>query len=158
MKKKKTKSQRIARDRRNACRRKANTHRFRSGLEDRVIEDLEIKGIPYEYESMKIPYVKPSSSCTYNPDLLFYKKVGGLMFVEIKGRLDLITRKKHEYLRVQYPDLDLRFVFGDWNNRIYKNSPTTYRHWADNLGIPCANKVMPQEWIDEIEGVRIESL
>ena len=45
--------------------------------------------------------------------------------------------------------MDLRYVFQNWNTKIYKSSPTTYKMFAEKQGFTLANKEIPQEWIDE---------
>lgn len=123
---------------------------YRSGLEDNVILDLQDKGIKFEYEAEKIKFTQPAKARTYNPDLRLMKKTGKYMYIEIKGKLDLETRQKHEWLKDQFPLLDLRFVFGNWNNKIRVGSPTSYRQWSEDLGILCANKLIPDEWLKEL--------
>jgi hypothetical protein len=47
------------------------------------------------------------------------------------------------------PLLDIRFVFSRSASPIRKGSKTTYAAWCDKLGIPFADKLVPQAWIDE---------
>jgi hypothetical protein len=148
MVKKKTKKQRAAKAARRS--RVKKVHTYRSGLEDQVIADLEWRGILYEYETVKVPYTQPSKARTYNPDIMLKKKDGSIMYIEVKGKLDVDTRYKHQWIKQQYPDMDLRFVFGNWSNKIMKGSPTSYKDWSDKMGIPCANKYIPEEWLEEL--------
>ncbi len=123
---------------------------YRSGLEDTVIFNLLERGVSFQYEVEKIKFLQPEKNRTYNPDLRLLKKDGTFMYIEIKGKLDLDTRQKHEWLKQQYPDMDLRFIFGNWANKIYKGSNISYKQWAEKMGIPSADRLMPIEWQEEI--------
>ena len=71
------------------------------------------------------------------------------MFIETKGRLLLDDKKKHLYIKEQYPELDTRFVFQNANAKFSKNSKTTYAMWAEKHGFKWAEKTIPVEWINE---------
>ena len=49
----------------------------------------------------------------------------------------------------QHPELDIRMVFMRPNNKLNKNSRTTYAQWCDKNNIKWANKYIPTEWIKE---------
>jgi len=125
-------------------------HGFRSGLEDTVAQQLQTAGITYEYESKAniIKYIVPASNHTYLPD---FKLPNGII-VETKGRFVLADRKKHKFIKEQYPDLDIRFVFSNSATKITKKSKTTYGSWCEKLGIPYADKAIPQSWLEEPVG------
>jgi len=40
-------------------------------------------------------------------------------------------------------------VFSNQNAKLYKNSPTTYASYCEKHGFTYANKVIPQEWLEE---------
>lgn len=137
---------------------KRNTHwqpvrddGFRSGFEARIAEELINKGIPFEYESELIPYIKPASKANYKPDFIFKKKDGGMMYIELKGRFLSADRKKTLLILDQYPDLDLRFVFWRANDRISKLSKTTYAMWCQKNDIQYAQNHIPEAWLEEVE-------
>ena len=121
---------------------------YRSGLEESVAGQLETNGIDYQYEDKAntIKYIVPAKSHTYLPD---FKLPNGII-VETKGRFVLADRKKHKLIKEQYPDLDIRFVFSNSNTKISKKSKTTYASWCQALGIPYADKQIPQEWLEEL--------
>ena len=50
-------------------------------------------------------------------------------------------------IKKQYPELDIRFVFMNANNKIYKGSKTTYAMWANKHGFEWAEKNIPEEWL-----------
>lgn len=119
---------------------------FRSSLEDRIIAELTALNVQFTYETMKLKYVVPAKHHTYTPDII----LGNGIIVEIKGYLDLESRKKMQLVIEQHPELDIRFVFQKANKPITKCSKTTYSDWCDKLKIKWAEGLIPQEWIDEL--------
>jgi len=117
----------------------------RSGLEDKVSDELKSRGIDGEYEKHQIQYTKPATNHTYKPD---FRLPNGI-FIETKGRFTLEDRKKHLLIKQQKPDLDIRFVFQNPNAKLTKKSKTTYSMWADKNGFKWSNKDIPDEWINE---------
>lgn len=122
---------------------------YRSGLEDQVKKQLSECQKKYEYESEKISYIQPEKRRSYTPDFILNKKEGGKMYIETKGRWVLDDRKKHELIKKQYPDIDIRFVFSNPNARINKKSNTTYADICDKFGWKYSKKTIPIEWLNE---------
>lgn len=118
---------------------------FRSGLEERVAEQLDQLGVSYTYEKVKLKYIKPASSHVYTPD---FQLPNGII-VETKGRFLAPDRQKHLLVKKHNPELDIRFVFSNSNARISKTSKTTYAMWCRKNNYLFSDKVIPQEWIDE---------
>jgi hypothetical protein len=58
-------------------------------------------------------------------------------------------RKKHLLVKEQNPNLDIRFLFQNSKNKINKGSKTTYADWAIKNGFKFADKIVPDEWINE---------
>lgn len=115
----------------------------RSGLEDSVIAALEKLKASFEYETLTIPYQKKPSK--YTPDLVLENGI----IVEVKGYFDAEDRAKHQLIKEQHPELDIRFVFQSSKKKLHKASPTTYADWATKHGFIYADKEIPNEWIDE---------
>lgn len=116
--------------------------RFRSKFEVSVAKSLADRGIKFEYESEKIVFVpKPR---TYTPD--FYLPHNDI-YIEAKGHLDKGDRVKMVLVKEQNPHLDIRFVFLNARNKIYKGSKTTYGDWATRHGFEWAEKSIPEEWL-----------
>ena len=44
--------------------------------------------------------------------------------------------------------LDLRFVFQNQNNKLFKGSKTTYAQWAEKHGFMFAHRHIPQSWLE----------
>lgn len=119
---------------------------YRSGLEERVAQELATAlGQPVPYETTKIKYEKPAKAHTYTPDFVLPNGI----IVETKGRLITADRQKHLLIKQQHPELDIRFVFGNSRNRINKGSPTTYADWARKNGFKFADRSVPKEWLSE---------
>jgi len=132
------------------------TRDHRSGLEDRVIADLEKRGIPYGYETktFKFPRRVHRGLCgacgskdvsverEYTPDL----EVGGF-WVEIKGKLTGEIRSRMEDFLKAYPGIDLRFLF-QRDNWITKKHKARYSDWCTKLGLKYyVGEEVPEEWI-----------
>ena len=123
----------------------ATKYGFRSGLEERVAEQLDQLGVSYTYEKVKLKYIRPASEHIYTPDFVLASGI----IVETKGRFLLADRMKHLMVKKHNPELDIRFVFSNSNARISKASKTTYAMWCRKHGYKFADKTIPQEWLDE---------
>jgi hypothetical protein len=118
---------------------------YRSGLEEKIQEQLRLLKCRAEYEPFKIPYMVPASAHTYTPDFVLPNGI----VIETKGRWDLASRKKHKLLKEQYPELDLRMVFSNSKSKISKGAKSRYCDVCDRMGIPYADKEIPTDWIKE---------
>lgn len=119
----------------------------RSRFEGRLEQQLLRSGVPFSYESLKIPY---TLSYNYIPDFVYKNGI----IIEGKGYLDSDSRAKMLAVKKQHPDLDIRFVFMDGDNTISKQSTTTYMDWAKKHGFPAAHGEIPTEWLDEGKDVK----
>ena len=122
-------------------------HGYRSGLEDRISEQLKSLSVPFKYEEFKIKY-EVHENRTYTPD---FELPNGII-VESKGRFVAADRKKHLLVKKQHPELDIRFVFSNSKAKINKGSKTTYGDWCDKNGYLYADKLIPEGWIVEKHG------
>jgi len=123
----------------------ATKYGFRSGLEERIAEQLDQLGVEYTYEKVKLKYIRPASEHIYTPDFVLANGI----IVETKGRFLLADRMKHLMVKKHNPDLDIRFVFSNSNARISKTSKTTYAMWCRKHGYQFADKTIPEEWLNE---------
>ena len=121
-------------------------HGFRSGLEDRFIQELEEYGLEPNYEAKKFEYIIPESKHNYTPDFPLSPHI----VIETKGRWVVEDRQKMLLIKEQYPEIDFRIVFYNAKQKIKKGSKTTYAMWCDKHGIKWANKTIPPEWVEEI--------
>lgn len=120
-------------------------HGWRSGLEESVATSLKNRGVAFEYETLAIPFLQPQKPRKYTPDYILPNGI----IIETKGQFVTSDRHKHLLVKEQYPDLDIRFVFSNDNQRISKQSQTTYAIWCASKGFPYAKKDVPQAWVDE---------
>ncbi|MGW8177210.1 MAG: endodeoxyribonuclease [bacterium] len=125
--------------------RTATERGYRSGLEEKIADQLEDMGVPFDYEGHTLRYEIPAREARYTPDFILPNAI----IIETKGRFVTSDRKKHKLIRKQHPNLDIRIVFSNPNAKIGKRSKTTYGMWCEQHGIPYAHKTIPQEWIDE---------
>lgn len=127
------------------ARQRAVANGYRSGLEERIANELAAKGINVRFESIKIGYTPPVKSRTYTPD---FPLPNGIT-IESKGRFLTEDRQKHKNIKAEHPDLDIRFVFSNSRAKLSKGSPTTYANWCDQYGFLYADKSVPDEWLNE---------
>jgi hypothetical protein len=125
-------------------------HGYKSGLEDNIAEQLEALGKPVNYETRKIKW-EDYKLRSYTPDF----ELDNGIIIESKGRFLAGDRRKHLEVQRQHPELDIRFVFS--NSKVYYSAKTTknrktYGDWCDANGFKYADKLIPQEWIDEETG------
>jgi hypothetical protein len=117
---------------------------YRSGLEDKISEQLKSLSVPVKYEEFKIIY-EVNEIRSYTPD---FELPNGII-IESKGRFVSADRKKHLLIQKQHPLLDIRFVFSNSRAKINKGSKTSYADWCNKFGFLYADKLIPREWIDE---------
>ena len=117
--------------------------KYRSGLEKRIGDTLKALGIKFKYEAVKISYTKPATPHKYTPDFILPNKI----IIEAKGIFSSSDRKKHLLVKEQHPDLDIRFVFSNSRNKLYKGSKSTYADWCNRHGFLFADKEIPKEWL-----------
>lgn len=120
-------------------------HGFRSGLEEKVAEQLTLQRVDFTFEEHKVHYEKPARKAKYTPDFVLPNGI----IIETKGRFVTADRQKHILIKDQHPGLDIRFVFSNPNARISKQSKTTYAMWCKKHGFKYAKQLVPQEWLDE---------
>ncbi len=125
--------------------RKKRTSSYRSGLEETVINDLKQRNVSFKYEQRVVCYFKPATKHKYTPDI----ELDNGVLIEIKGFFKREDRKKHLLVKEQQPSLDIRFVFGNSKNKIYKGSKTSYADWCTKHGFIFADKIIPNNWINK---------
>ena len=110
------------------------TSKYRSGLEEQIAQQLELKNINFEYETTTLKYTKPEKVHRYTPDFIL-----------------TVDKQKSLLVKNQYPKLDLRFVFSNSKTRISKKSKTTYAMWCEKHNFKYADCYIPKEWIKELK-------
>ena len=128
----------------------AYKHGYKSGLELSVSEQITEAEYALNYETETLNYTVPETKHKYTPDFVFTKRTGEIMYVETKGRWTVADRKKMKHVLTSNPGIDIRMVFQNPNQRISKNSKTTYEAYANKLGIThVAKKQIPDAWLSE---------
>ena len=115
---------------------------FRSQFEKRVALDIRMQGCKFEYEEHKIPY-RPQVKM-YVPD--FYIPETDI-YIEAKGRFISSDRTKMLMVQQQHPELDIRFLFMNCHQKLYKGSKTSYGQWCGKHNFKWANKTVPLDWL-----------
>lgn len=120
-------------------------NKYRSKFEERIAKQIRESGVKVLYETQSISYIKPVTKHKYTPDFILPNNI----YIETKGRFTLYDRKKHLLIKEQHPELDIRIVFQNSNNKITKGSKTTYGEWCDKNNIKWADGKIPSEWYKE---------
>ena len=119
---------------------------YRSGLEQRFQDATTALGYSFPYEQDKIKYEIPASKHSYTPDFTVTKNV----YIETKGLWTAADRKKACLIQEQHPDIRILYVLYR-NQRISKNSNTTYLDWAKKHNIQACTFSDNLTWTDFIE-------
>jgi hypothetical protein len=119
---------------------------YRSGLEEDTAAYLKKKKVKFTYEKEKIKWVDLKVR-TYTPDFVLANGI----IVETKGRFISVDRRKHKEIKKQFPELDIRFVFNNSRAKLYKGAKSSYGDWCEKHGFKYADKVIPDEWLEETE-------
>lgn len=114
--------------------------KYRSKFELSVTNNLRNRKVKFKYEPHKFPYV---INYNYTPDILLPNGV----YVECKGVLDAIERRKFLAILKSNPKLDVRLLFQNARNKLNKKSKTTYGEWATKHNIIWAEKEIPSVWL-----------
>jgi len=125
-------------------RKAALKHGYASGLEDKLAAVLTERGINFLYEKVKIEW-EDLTYRTYTPDFILPNNI----IVETKGRFVTADRLKHLKIRKQHPELDIRFVFDNSRQKLYKGSKTTYAMWCIKHDFRYYDKTIPDDWLKE---------
>tara|TARA_R100000935_G_scaffold51041_1_gene77302 strand:- start:99 stop:554 length:456 start_codon:yes stop_codon:yes gene_type:complete len=127
-----------------STKRRHNSRRYRSGLEETLAEYLTHHQKEVRYELLKVQW-EDLRYRTYTPDFLLDNGI----IVEAKGLFDNEDKRKHLAIQKQHPELDIRFVFSNAQAKLYKGSKTRYSGWCEKNGFKWAHRVIPIEWLTE---------
>lgn len=111
---------------------------FRSGLEERIADNLLKRKCKFGYESISVPYVIKSK---YKPDFVLNNGV----IIEAKGFFRSKDQRKHREIKKQHPELDIRFIFSNSQSKV-QGSRMTCAQWCDKYGFLFSEEIIPQEW------------
>lgn len=137
---------------RKEAKRHAEMAGMKSMLEVEVADMLDKMKIKWQYEPHQFDYhlcPKWKMKCgvkysKYTPDFYLPKYD---IYIEVKGKMTLATRKKMEAVKHHNPKIKIHMVFGYAKNKLYatKNS-SRYWQWAEGLGFPWGDKEVCKEW------------
>ena len=105
---------------------------------------LKKKGIKFTYEKERITWLNVKTRY-YKHDCILENG----MLIKIKGCVVSKERRKYVEIRQQPPDLDLRFGFQNSRIKLYKRAKVGYSDWCERHGFKYAEKVIPDEWLEE---------
>ncbi len=115
--------------------------KYRSGLERKVAEDLQKRGVDYQYEHERIPYVVARK---YLPD---FQLPNGI-YIEAKGFFKDEDCRKMKLLKAQYPDKEFRFLFQNKNTKV-QSKRFTNAQWCEKYDFLYCEGVVPDAWLEE---------
>ena len=124
---------------------------YRSGLENKVNEQLKNIGIVFTYETLKIEW-EDLAYRKYTPDFILSNGI----IIETKGLFTAQDRRKHILIKKQHPELDIRFVFTNCKSKLNKRSKSTYASWCEKHNFLYATKKIPIEWLEEIKQIELK--
>jgi hypothetical protein len=116
------------------------TGKYASGFEARIAEQFENAGVPFRYEGETLAFTQPRK---YRPDFILPNGI----YIEVKGYFPSEDRTKMRLVKEQHPSLDIRIILSRPQNRISKQSKTTYAKWCDDHGFPWAEGSVPISWL-----------
>ena len=124
-----------------SAKKKTKTSKYRSLLEERVAFDLNKRGIEFQYEHERIPYVVERK---YLPD---FQLPNGI-YIEAKGWFRDEDCRKMRLLKAQYPDKEFRFLFQNLNTKV-QSKRFTNQQWAEKYNFAYCEGRVPDAWLKE---------
>ena len=124
-----------------SAKKKTKTSKYRSLLEERVAFDLNKRGIEFQYEHERIPYVVERK---YLPD---FQLPNGI-YIEAKGWFRDEDCRKMRLLKAQYPDKEFRFLFQNLNTKV-QSKRFTNQQWAEKYNFAYCEGRVPESWLKE---------
>jgi hypothetical protein len=115
--------------------------KYRSGLERNVALDLNKRGISFQYEHERIPYVVERK---YLPD---FQLPNGI-YIEAKGWFKDEDCRKMKLLKKQYPDKEFRFLFQNNNTKV-QSKRFTNSQWCEKYDFKYCEGKVPDSWLKE---------
>jgi len=115
--------------------------KYRSGLERNVAFDLTQRGIDFQYEHERIPYVVERK---YLPD---FQLPNGL-YIEAKGWFRDEDCRKMRLLKAQYPEKEFRFLFQNINTKV-QSKRFTNAQWCEKYNFKYCEGKVPDAWLEE---------
>lgn len=125
-------------------------NRYRNKYEEKTGAYLEDRGVDFEYESEKLPYVVEGK---YIPDFIIRTRSGAKLYIETKGNgrsFDGPARRKLVAVKAQNPGIDIRIVFYSDGKVGPKRKDGTFMRqsdWAMKHGFEYSIRDIPESWL-----------
>ena len=119
---------------------------FRSGLEQRIADNLTKRKCEHEYEPMSVAYFIEHK---YKPDFVLSNGI----IVEAKGYFRYKEQRMHRSIKEQHPELDIRFIFSNINSKVQR-SKLTCGEWCEKHNFQYAQENIPIEWMEHVKKKR----
>lgn len=131
-------------------------NKYRSGSERRLADVLKAAKCPFQFEPYYIQY-RVEQTRKYLPDFVLPNGI----ILEVKGRFTAPDRQKQLLVRKSNFFEDIRIVFDNPNNKLYKGAKSTYGDWCRKHGIIfCSSKdhKVIGAWVSEQHPISAEGL
>jgi hypothetical protein len=124
---------------------------YQSDFEIKVVKQLfekrkKLATFDFKYECEKIPFTQPEKQRTYLPDFKVVRKDGSVLYIEVKGVLDLDTQMKMRLVKLSNPTINIAFLFQK-DNLIRKGGKMRYSDWCEKHGFDWAIGDVPERWL-----------
>ena len=119
---------------------------FRSGLEQRIADNLAQHKCSFEYEPMSVAY---TIDYKYTPDFVLDNGI----VIEAKGFFRYEAQRKYRAVRKAHPELDIRFIFSNINSKVQR-SKLTCGEWCEKHNFQYAQENIPIEWMEHVKKKR----
>lgn len=116
---------------------------MRSGFERTLAAQLDAAKVAFKYEPLSLPYVMHHS---YKFDFLILKNGIAIEAKGLLNRYDKDECSKLNAFREQHPELDLRLVFMDAEQKV-AGKKMTHAQWATRYKWKWASERIPEEWL-----------
>lgn len=122
---------------------------YRSKFEAEVAAQLVRAGVKFSYETGRIRYSNAANPCgVYIPDFTIFRLDGSTFYIEAKGWIDQRAHNKLSAVRLQHPELDLRFVFQCGTTKVARLKSNVCQ-WAKRKRWLWSVRDVPTEWLTE---------
>ena len=71
------------------------------------------------------------------------------IIIETKGIFSAADRRKNIEIQRQHPKLDIRFVFSNAKQKLYKGAKSRYCDWCEQKNFKWAHRIIPEGWLLE---------
>lgn len=122
-------------------------NKYRSDSERRLADLLKAAKCSFQFEPYYIQY-RVEQTRKYLPDFVLPNGI----ILEVKGRFTAADRQKQLLVRRSNIFEDIRIVFDNPNNKLYKGAKSTYADWCRKHGIIfCSAKdhSVIREWLND---------